>query len=130
MQLTQVPLPSSVLGMPFSYAKKYLSDTGLSIIQTREPLGEGNIIVPESAHRWHLSIAKKNRIPYWKEIGRVKDLLLPDVFMAIPHPPREHWINLNPNVLHLLEIQDQPLIDDMIRQAKEIRERFGPQTPS
>jgi len=130
MILTEVPLPSSVLMMQFSFAKKYLSDTGLSIIQTREPVGEDKILLPVSLHRWHISVSKKNRIPYWKELGQVKDRLLPDVFMCIPHPPREHWVNINPFVLHLIELRDQAFIDHMVWEAREITKRFGKQTPS
>lgn len=62
--------------------------------------------------RWHLSVAHRDRIPTWFELGFARDCLVPaDVWMVVPHPPRRFWVNVNPHVLHLWEVRDQPLQD-------------------
>jgi hypothetical protein len=62
--------------------------------------------------RWHLSISHRDRVPTWGEIGFARDALLPaGTWMMIPHPPRQHWMNVHPHVLHLWEFHDEVLIE-------------------
>lgn len=61
--------------------------------------------------RWHLSISHPQRFPTWAEIGEARDRLLPpDVWLVVPHPPREWWLSLHPNCFHLWELRDENLI--------------------
>lgn len=62
--------------------------------------------------RWHLSVSHRNRVPTWGELGFARDSLIPaDVWMMVPHPPREFWLNLDRRVLHLWEFRDGELIE-------------------
>ena len=80
--------------------------------------------------RWHLSVSHRERIPSWREIGEVRDALLPkDVWLCVPHPPREYWMNIHPNVLHLWEIRDVRLIEQW-REEGEMARAAGVGTPS
>lgn len=61
--------------------------------------------------RFHLSVSHRDRIPTWGELGFARDCLLPlDVWLMVPHPPREYWMNYCDRVLHLWEFRDATLI--------------------
>ena len=78
----------------------------LGVICAREPVDQAK----GSDVRWHLSISHLWRLPTWEEMGEAKDHLIPpDVFMCLPHPPREYWINLHNFCLHLWEFRDDNL---------------------
>lgn len=68
-------------------------------------------IVSIDEGRWHLSIARRDRLPTWEELGDARDSLLPpDLFFCVPHPPRSYWINIHEYCLHLYEIRDNVLV--------------------
>lgn len=79
--------------------------------------------------RWHLSVAHKDRIPTWGELGFARDHLLPpDVWLMIAHPPREYWLNVNSRVLHFWEFRDAELIEQF-KMEGEIAQGLGLGTP-
>lgn len=54
----------------------------------------------------HVSISHKGRLPNYKEIKEARYQLCPnDVTMAQIFPPKEEFVNLHPNCLHLWEIR-------------------------
>jgi hypothetical protein len=62
--------------------------------------------------RWHLSVAHRERVPTWGELGFARDALIPaDVWMMVPHPPREFWLNLDRRVLHMWQFRDAKLVE-------------------
>lgn len=79
--------------------------------------------------RWHLSVAHRDRIPTWGELGYARDHLLPaDVWLMIAHPPREYWLNFNSRVLHLWEFRDAELIEQFKFEG-EYAQKLGFGTP-
>lgn len=72
---------------------------------------------PEAAageSRWHLSVAHPDRLPEWEEIKYLRRRLLPeDKFFCLPWPPEEFWLNVHNYCLHLWEIRDPWLIEQM-----------------
>jgi hypothetical protein len=80
--------------------------------------------------RWHLSVAHRDRVPTWGELGFARDSLLPaDLWMMVPHPPRKYWLNLNARVLHLWEFVDPELQAQFAFEGGEAQ-RGGFGTPS
>lgn len=80
--------------------------------------------------RWHLSVAHAFRIPTWEELGAARDALLPpDVWLCVPHPPREHWANFHANTLHLVEVTDPGMIAQWRAEGENARAR-GASAPS
>lgn len=58
------------------------------------------------------------------------DALLPaDVWLVVPYPPRRFWVNLHPNVLHLIETREASLIE-RCRQEGERAQADGYGEPS
>jgi hypothetical protein len=77
------------------------------------------------AGRWHLSVAHRDRVPTWGELGFARDTLLPaDVWMMVPHPPRKYLLNINDRVLHLWEFQDAVLKEQFMFEG-ELAQRTG-----
>ena len=75
-------------------------------------LGKCTVIVTRDDGRWHLSIAHPWRFPSWTEIGAAQERYIPpSVFMCMPRPPKEYWLNLHPNCFHLWEIRDELLLE-------------------
>jgi hypothetical protein len=59
--------------------------------------------------RWHVSVQHQNRVPNWDELVATAHELRPGVCFVIGVPPRSFWINVHPHVLHLYEVDDEPL---------------------
>ena len=54
---------------------------------------------------WHLSISAKEHLPSYNEIKAARYLLIPDeVTMAEIFPPKNEFVNVNPNCRHLFQI--------------------------
>lgn len=64
----------------------------------------------EEQARWHISLAHADRVPTWEELTACGHDLRPGVPFAVGIPPKSWWINVHPNVLHLWELRDWPLI--------------------
>lgn len=57
---------------------------------------------------WHLSISTENALPSYKEMKEARYRLLPDdIYMAEIFPPQDEFVNLNPFVRHLFQIDIQ-----------------------
>jgi hypothetical protein len=70
----------------------------------REPVAEGD-------HRWHISVARGDRLPTWDEIVISAHDLRPGVPFAVPVPPRSWWVNVHRFVLHMWEVKDPHLVN-------------------
>lgn len=57
----------------------------------------------------HLSVSHRKRIPTHGEMRVVKELFLCDREAYSVIPPRERYVNLHPNVLHLFALIDEKL---------------------
>ena len=54
----------------------------------------------------HLSISHRERYPTWDEIKEARYQLCPDnVVMGMFLPPKEYYVNLDPNCFHLYEVR-------------------------
>lgn len=65
--------------------------------------------------KWiHISLSRKERLPSWGDIKKVKELFLGDDLTAIQvFPPKDQFINDNPYVLHLWHrLGGKPLLPD------------------
>ncbi len=63
--------------------------------------------------RWlHFSHSFKNRIPKWHEFVAAKELFIPQHIGLQVLPPRDQWVNINPNVLHLFVSLDGDVTPD------------------
>lgn len=61
----------------------------------------------------HLSVSRRDRVPNWDEMVRIKEIFLGKESLAVQvFPPRSEWVNLHPNCLHLYQCLDEcPLPD-------------------
>jgi hypothetical protein len=89
----------------------YQHPNGLTAAMGREPYGHGNDDV-----RWHISVRYgdpgiNGRVPTWEEIVQTAHELRPGVPFVVGVPPRSWWMNVHPDVLHLVETRDQALIE-------------------
>ena len=63
------------------------------------------IIISIDNGAWHLSASCKDRMPSYKELKYLRYQMLPDnVYMAEIFPPKDEFVNINPNVRHLYQI--------------------------
>lgn len=78
----------------FPNAKTYISFDGLRVIVTDE-IHDGQL--------WqHVSISRKNRLPTWQDIRRVKDLMIGADEKAIMVLPKQaEYVNAHPYCMHL-----------------------------
>ena len=58
----------------------------------------------------HLSVSCMNRIPSWDELKEAKELFLGDRLAVQVLPPKEYYVNVQPNVLHLFSRLDKESI--------------------
>ncbi|MEA2090951.1 MAG: hypothetical protein U9O83_01135 [Campylobacterota bacterium] len=62
-------------------------------------------IVTVDAGMHHISISHRGRLPNYKEIKEARYQLCPnEIKMAQIYPPKEEFVNLHENCLHLWEI--------------------------
>lgn len=59
--------------------------------------------------RWHLSIAGVDDVPSWRALSEVAHAVRPGVTFVLGVPPRQFWVNVHPNVLHLWQTTDANL---------------------
>lgn len=98
-------------GSPFPVAFKH-DRLKLAALLGREPYpGEVDL-------RWHISVSCPDDVPPWSSLAKAGHDLRPGVAFCIGVPPRSMWVNLHPNVLHLHELRDQPLIASFRENAK------------
>jgi hypothetical protein len=84
---------------------------GRTALVNREPFGNA-----DDDWRWHISVRHGDpgvdgRVPTWEELVDTAHALRPGVCFVIGIPPRSWWMSVHPDVLHLTETKDQPLIE-------------------
>jgi hypothetical protein len=75
-----------------------------SVIVTRDRISHDDEI-PEI--RWHVSVAGEDGVPRWADFVAIVQEVRPGVMFCVPMPPRQFWLNVNPNVLHVWETKDE-----------------------
>jgi hypothetical protein len=64
------------------------------------------IIISIDAGLWHLSASCADRMPSYSELKYLHYQMLPDnIYMAEIFPPKDEFVNINPNVRHLWQIE-------------------------
>jgi hypothetical protein len=91
--------------------RAYQHPNGLTALMGREPYGPYD----DPDVRWHISLRYGDpgidgRVPSWEELVQAAHELRPGVCFVVGIPPRSWWMNVHPNVLHLIETRDEPLI--------------------
>jgi hypothetical protein len=68
--------------------------------------GDVSVIVQRTAeYGWHLSIARRDRLPSWEEVRDARYALIPDdAQMAMLLPPRAEYVNVHDHCLQLIEV--------------------------
>lgn len=67
----------------------------------------------DGKHWVHLSVSRRDRIPNWEELVKIKEIFLGKEAEAIQVlPPRSKWVNFHPNCLHLYQCLDHNPIPD------------------
>lgn len=90
----------------------YRHPNGLTAAIGREPYGHD---YDDPDMRWHISVRYgdpgiNGRVPTWEEIVQTAHELRPGVPFVVGVPPRSWWMNVHPDVLHLVETRDAALI--------------------
>lgn len=63
------------------------------------------IIITIDNGAWHLSASCADRMPSYAELKYLRYQMLPDnIYMAEIFPPKDEFVNINPNVRHLWQI--------------------------
>lgn len=110
-----------------------IADRPFTAIVSREPLGaplRGNeVVLNASDYRWHISVRGPDRLPDWDEFRDIVHAVRPGVMFCVPMPPRPLWVNIDPHVLHVFELQDQALIGQWSAEGHHAR-RAGVGEPS
>lgn len=71
--------------------------------------------------RWlHLSVSHVARLPRWRELVEVKEMLLGDVYAYQVLPPRVKYVNIHERVLHLWHCLDGEPLPDFTRGGSTI----------
>lgn len=69
------------------------------------------VMVGSSSYGWHISISGKGQYPTWDEIKFARDELSPDkITMVMYLPPKEEYVNVEPNTFHLWEQRPQVVL--------------------
>jgi hypothetical protein len=90
----------------------YEHPNGLTAAIGREPYGRD---YDNPDMRWHISVRYgdpgfNGRVPSWGELVQTAHELRPGVPFVVGIPPRSWWLNVHPDVLHLVETRDLALI--------------------
>jgi hypothetical protein len=68
-------------------------------------MGPCSVLVSRQANGWHLSIARKDRLPSWEEARDARYALVPDeATMALLLPPRADYVNVHEFCLQMYEV--------------------------
>lgn len=100
-------------GIPLNAERIYLRIDG----ELHQALLSRDEVPPGNESRWHISLSKAEHledpdchdVPTWRDLVAVVHQLRPGVTFAVGIPPRNMWMNHNPNVLHAWEIRDPGL---------------------
>lgn len=70
-------------------------------------LGECAVVVTREYGEWHVSISHPKRYPTWDEVAQARYRAIPKhIWMAMMLPPPEHYVDLNPNCPHLVQVPE------------------------
>jgi hypothetical protein len=92
----------------------YESSDGLCVIVSADVELDGK--------RWlHVSCSRKDRLPSWNDLRRVKDLFIGMSRTAVQVLPRqEKYVNVHPRVLHLFTCLDDDPLPDFTRGTESL----------
>jgi hypothetical protein len=98
--------------------RAYQHPNGLTAFVGREPYGPYD----DPDVRWHISLRYgdrgiNGRVPTWEELVQAAHDLRPGVCFVVGIPPRSWWMTVHPDVLHLIETRDEPLIQSFRENA-------------
>ena len=90
--------------------RAFQHNDGRTAMLGREPYAEDD-------WRWHISVRSgelgvNGRVPNWDELVDTAHALRPGVPFVIGIPPRSWWMNVHPNVLHIVETKDEAMIQN------------------
>ena len=91
--------------------RAYVRGMEFHVLASRDEIKPGDA-------RWHLSISGKSNVPPWDVMVAIAHVARPGICFVIGVPPRSWWINIHPNVLHLWELKDGPLLDQWKAEAQ------------
>jgi hypothetical protein len=101
LPLREIPSPPNVVEM--------VEKNGSSYVKAYK-LGPCTVIVTRTYNRWHLSIAHRERLPFWDEVAEARYRLVPEeVTMAMLLPPRNSYVNHHEFCFQMVEIGDPHL---------------------
>lgn len=91
--------------------RAFQHNDGRTAFLGREPYG-----ARDDDWRWHISVRSGDpgvdgRVPTWEELVDTAHALRPGVPFVVGIPPRSWWMSVHPDVLHLVETKDEPLIE-------------------
>jgi hypothetical protein len=68
---------------------------------------DGLFVIASWGYGWdHVSVSRRNRLPEWSEMCRVKDLFWEAEECVVQyHPPKSDYVNVHPRCLHLWKPQ-------------------------
>lgn len=63
----------------------------------------------KSDNRWwvHISVSRKHWPPSHQDMIQVKQAFLGDRYAYAVYPPKEHYVNIHPNCLHLWSLAEE-----------------------
>lgn len=83
----------------------WVTTWGLSILAT--------VSTERDGREWvHVSMAHPRRLPTWDEIRDVRDIVIGDRESYQVLPPKDRYVNVHPNCLHLFACLDGPQLPD------------------
>ena len=98
--------------------RAFQHNDGRTAMLGREPYGYG-----DDDWRWHISLRSGDpgidgRPPTWDEMVDTAHALRPGVCFVVGIPPRSWWMNIHPDVLHLVETKDEAMIESWRHNAR------------
>ena len=96
--------------------RAFQHNDGRTALVGREPYAEDD-------WRWHISLRSGDpgidgRCPTWEEIVDTAHGLRPGVCFVVGVPPRSWWMSVHPDVLHIVETKDEPMIETWRENAR------------
>ena len=83
----------------------WVTTWNLSIIAT--------VSTERDGREWiHVSVAHPRRLPTWDELREIRDHVIGDREAYQVLPPRDRYVNVHPNCLHLFACLDGPQLPD------------------
>lgn len=61
----------------------------------------------------HVTTSHRNRLPSWEELVYTKEIFIGNVWVYQVLPPKEHYMNISENCLHLWHCPDKDLMKEL-----------------